>query len=320
MLISRLYSRLRTDQVALRTCRRILYALIACVIVEMSGIHVLRSLGIVARYVPVPEFRSVDPVCPELNSEFDRQTRREFRDTSPLALMQRAMNEVGCVASTPATDVRGLLEHVRTDGGLTCGGMATVFNYICQLNGLRSRTIQLQRHLGDRYETHVVVEVEHNGRWTVFDPTFNVTYALGGRDLGADELAAAVYNGQIAEARPVFHGDVRYPARIDDYYTDWRPLFNNVFIPDWSRRTHRLAKFPPFRYWHGPVVYYRDDVGSTHHIDAANNALFVFLVIVPMVVGLLSVWLGLRVLQAVVRPASRIEQVSPEVVPRQHAA
>ncbi|MEO1994686.1 MAG: hypothetical protein ABGZ17_05365, partial [Planctomycetaceae bacterium] len=175
-------------------------------------------------------------------------------------------------------------------------------------------------HLGDRYETHVVVEVQHDGHWTVYDPTFNVTYARNGRDLGADELASAVYNGQIAEVRPVFHGDVRYPARIENYYTDWRPLFNNVFIPDWSRREHRLARFPPFRYWHGPVAYYRDDLGSTSHIDAANTALFVFLVIVPGLAGLLSVLLALRVLQAVVRSELRSEETFREVVPRQHAA
>lgn len=320
MRISTLCSRLRSNPAARRSCRRILCGLIACVLVEYAGIQVLRSVGIVARYVPVPEFRSVHPVCPELNSEFDRQTRRVLRGASPLALMQRVMDEVGCVESTPATDVRGLLEHVRADGGLTCGGMATVLNYTCRLNGLRSRTIQLQRHLGDRYETHVVVEVWHNDRWTVFDPTFNVTYARDGRDLGADELAAAVYNGQIAEVRPVFHGAVRYPARIEDYYTDWRPLFNNVFIPDWSRRTHRLARFPPFRYWHGPVVYYRNDVGSTRHIDAANNALFVFLVIVPAFAGLLSVLFAWRVLQAVLRPALCRQETSREAVPRQRAA
>lgn len=313
MRIFTLCSRLRSDQAAVRTCRRLLFALIACVLVEYAGIKVLRSLRIVNRYVPVREFRSVHPVCPEWNSEFDRQSRRVLRGTSPLALMRQVMDEVGRVGSSSATDVRGLLEHVRADGGLTCGGMATLLNYTCQLNGLQSRTISLQRHLGDRYETHVVVEVLHNGRWTVFDPTFNVTYARDGRDLGADELAAAVYNGQIAEVRPVFHGAVRYPARIENYYTDWRPLFNNVFIPDWSRRKHRLANFPPFRYWHGPVVYYRDDVGSTSHIDAANNALFVFLVIVPTLAAILSVLLALRALLAVIRTESRIEQTPREV-------
>jgi hypothetical protein len=118
----------------------------------------------------------------------------------------------------------------------------------------------------------------------------------------------------------VFHGAVRYPARIENYYTDWRPLFNNVFIPDWSRREHQLAKFPPFRYWHGPVVYYRDDIGSTSHIDAANKALFVFLVIVPGLAGIVSVLFALRVLAAVVRPESQIEQAPQEVELARRAA
>jgi SAM-dependent methyltransferase len=184
---------------------------------------------------------------------------REFSGRDPVELLRAVMNRVTRVGPDPPGGVRQFLEHAKAGGGLVCFGMAHLYAATARGNGLHARIIGLSRNLGDRYDAHTTVEVRQEGRWVLFDPTFNVSFARNGILLGAEESQQALLEGTLQTIVPIFYGPVKYPARLETYYLHWLPLFNNVFVLNAGGKG--LAKLPPIRYWFGPRAYVRTVAG-----------------------------------------------------------
>jgi len=79
-----------------------------------------------------------------------------------------------------------------------------------------------------------------------------------------------------------YYGDRVYPAHIDEYYLDWRPLFSNAYVHVSPQEIWR--KFPPLRYWYGPKYYY---FGEDLHLwaEAGNSMYFLFIVVLPIILA-----------------------------------
>jgi SAM-dependent methyltransferase len=233
---------------------------------------------------------------------------REFSGRDPVELLRAVMNGVTRVGPDPPGGVRQILEHAQAGGGLVCFGMAHLYAAAARGNGLQARIIGLSRNLGDRYDAHTTVEVRQEGRWVLFDPTFNVSFARNGILLGAEEIQQALLEGTFQTIVPVFYGPVKYPARLETYYLHWLPLFNNVFVLDAGGI--RLAKFPPIRYWLGPRIYVRTVAGHPNEHIRFWDGLYLWSAVILPFLGLAFLALGGLGL-CVRRKATRLDSLSP---------
>lgn len=266
--------------------RQILFGIcFALALVDAGGFYGLRQYTLATRFVATASFDEVGLI--DGPGDAAQPLAADLRGEGPFELMERVMNRVHKIERPPDGGAADLWAHVQSGGGLSCGGMAALLHQTLRGNRIPSRVIQLQRHLADSSDTHVVVEALVGGKWVIFDPTFNVTYELDGRRLGAQEMAAAVRSGVITRVQPHFHGEVAYPARLETYYTDWRPLFNNVLLEQPARGGGFYRKLPPWRYWYGPVTYYLADAGSAEHLELCNDVYFTVVVVLPVAMGML---------------------------------
>ena len=127
---------------------------------------------------------------------------REFRAKEPALLLRQVMNRVERVGPDPKGGATQFLEHAKAGRGLVCFGMAHLYAAAARGNGLQARIIGLSRNLGDRYDSHTTVEVRQDGRWVIFDPTFNVSFARDGVLLGAEEIQRALLEGTFQTIAP----------------------------------------------------------------------------------------------------------------------
>ena len=254
-------------------------------VLDAAGFLWLRHRTMANRFVAASTFDEI--ARPNGRLDAPQPLAADLEGDDPVELMRLVMNRVHKIERSPMRDAASLYAHVQSGGGLTCGGMAALLDHTLRANHIPSRVVQLQRHLLDRFDTHVVVEALMDGEWIILDPTFNVTYEIDGRRLGAEEMARGVRSGAITRVQPHFHGDVVYPARLDEYYTDWRPLFNNVFLCQPPEDGNLCRKLPPLRYWYGPVTYYLADAGSAEHLKLCDDLYFVLAVVFPISMGVL---------------------------------
>lgn len=255
----------------------------------------LQVHGVAVRLIVVE--RLADVVPQPFGAQDADLLAREFPGRDPAELLRAVMNGVTRVGPDPRGGVRQFLEHAKAGGGLVCFGMAHLYAAAAQGNGLQARTIALSRNLGDRYDAHTTVEVRHEGRWVLFDPTFNVSFARDGILLGAEEIQKAFLDGTFPAIAPVFYGPVRYPARLEAGSLPWLPLFNNVFVLDAQRGV--LAKLPPLRYWLGPRIYVKalpghpnEHVRFVNTLYWASSAFLPLLGLAMLVLSALSWWAG----------------------------
>ncbi len=264
-----------------RLAALLLAAALTLALVDAGGLLLLRRAGVTARPVPVARLADVgtrpDPAAAALLGP-------ELRGGSPVELMRRVMDLVPKAGPDPSDRLADVYRQARAGGGLLCAGMARLYFNALAVNGYRARIVELRRDALDPYDTHTLVEVEEDGAWHAYDPTFNVAYARGARRLAAEEVQAALKDGSYATIQPVFFGEVRYPARLERYYTSWLPLFNNVYVLD-GAQPGRVRGLPPLRYWLGPRFYYSTTSGlSTTHLRLLGGLYFALVGLLPTLI------------------------------------
>lgn len=261
--------------------------LVVLVAANAAGIWLLRAHGAFTRFVPAADVETVVPAHDPRGLE---GLTTDFQGADYLQLLERVMNRVDRCESGPATDIRAVCEQVRRGGGLLCSGMATLFYHVLRAHGIQARRIYLSKALFDGNDTHVSVEVLVEDRWVIADPTFHVGFERHGELVGAHAIANALLDGSSASIRPRFYGPVRYPPRLEAYYLHWLPLFHNVFIPDRDQPGRRWwTKVPPFRYWHGPIMYFQTTRNlSYEHLRFQDRLYFGCVVLLPLVLCLIT--------------------------------
>jgi len=264
--------------------------------VDIAGILLLREYSFV-RYVSLAHFQDAD--SSQTTYDGDRSGLRPLNnDKRAIVLLQEVMNKVKKIGPIPPGDINAIIRQVSGGEGVACGGMAELYHYNLYEHGIKARIIQLQRDVGNKYDSHVTVEVYLNNRWVIFDPTFNVSYEKDGVLIGAQEIHQSLIDGTFNRIRPIFYGEVAYPARLDKYYMHWLSLYDNIFVPV-NAKSAWLGKFPPFRYWYGPLCYYPED-GRSHdyHLQLHNKTYFIVVVVLPTaLIGLILLFATLLIIE-----------------------
>jgi len=269
--------------------KNVIYLLLAAIMffttIDVAIIYFVKDFGFV-RYIAVPDLAACQPEYPQL--ELIPQNNPD----AAIYHLRNVMNKVRKVAHTPSRDISSLLAYVKSGGGLDCSGMADLYLDELLENHIKARQISLFRDLGDMYDSHATVEVYLNGKWVIFDPTFNISFTKNGVLIGAEDIHQALIHGTFGDIKPVFYGEVEYPARVDKYYMHWLSLYNNVFVAG-NGDIPFIKKMPPLRYWLGPVCYYQENPRwHNHDIDLHEGIYFVAVVLLPifiMVLGFLLV-------------------------------
>lgn len=189
-------------------------------------------------------------------AEFRRRTAELPRGeaatvASVVVVLRWVMNRASVVGPGPPATPLQALERGERGEGLLCGDMTAIFEAALGALGYRARKLQLARSVHSALDTHATVEVLVDGRWLLFDPTFNLSARHRGRWLGAAEVRALLLAGEAPAIELQRWGEVRYPARLDEQQSDWLLSFNNIFI-DEAGRFDVIGAWPPLRYWHGP--------------------------------------------------------------------
>lgn len=273
--------------------RPLFYCLCGAVALNIALMLLVKKHGIFARLQIVEDLSNVGTeFVPEVADRFGKKFTGEDIHQVRIQLMQEVRKaEINFFDAS-----LDLLEVIESGGGLVCGGMAVAYFHSLAGQGYKARIVSFFRHSGITPDSHISVEVFENGRWVLYDPTFNTAYLKGPMRLGAMELQKELLREGASQVKPEFLGEVNYPARLENYYIDWRPLVNNIFVVGRSVSISRdrfglfLAKVPPFRYWFGPVYFYEKDLQADHH--ALNKILyFVSMVVLPMLAfGFFSAW------------------------------
>jgi len=208
-----------------------------------------------------------------------------------LPILKNTMNSVTKVSSGPSENIAILRAHISAGGGLLCGGMALLLKENLAEKGIPARIVTFRRELNLIGDTHVSVEIPVDGRWILVDPTFHTLFRSGGEFLGAHDLRRAIESGRNIHGE--FLGDVEYPARIEDYYIDIRPLADNIFVLVSTNAFWK--KLPPFRYYLGThLIYGSVQAERRQQYERANTRLLVYSVILPLLIMTMGLyWLRL---------------------------
>lgn len=242
-----------------------------CTIIAGGGLYIMRDAGVALRIDRVErldklfrskkiEFRSSDTKGNQVtfldmmtNSGFSKETVKTVEDV--IRLQNWTGNQVKHCKPYFGREKGYALLRLGKDGtGLSCGSMSEIVQEALVLLDIPARKVQLYRSDFSLQDTHVVVEAFINEKWVCFDPTFNVTYQDGNNLLGVAEIQDRLFKQGPISVTPVFHGIRKYPAILEDYYMDWRPLFSNAYVAPFGK-VGIISKMPPFRYWSGLVCY-----------------------------------------------------------------
>jgi hypothetical protein len=254
-------------------------------VLDFWGIYLLRKHGEFVRLESVTDLRAVGPS--PVNRQDAKILANDFHSQNPAELLEQVMGKVSKVETFPSSDIRSIYQHVNKGGGLVCGGMSTLYFHALAVNDIKARYIALKRNIFDIYDIHTTVEVFVDGKWVIYDPTFNVSFVKNGELVGAQDIKNSLYDGSFEQIEPVFYGDVLYPARLESYYMHWLSLYNNVFVYHPSQSV--LTKIPPFRYWFGPVYYFEADYGQRDFPYQIQDQLyFIFVGVLPIVILTIS--------------------------------
>lgn len=270
---------------------RLLLITFSCLILlDAAGIHLLRKHRVYTRYeaATATEFRQIGLDSPAVAAGDVQFFAAALPDDvrSVEAILRWTMEQVPAIGNPgSATTARQAYELAKAGDGLACGQMANLFEHALVARGHQARRVQLVRSLFANEDTHMTVEVLDGDRWVLYDPTFHVSFRHQGRLVGAADIHDALLKGQSRQIQPVFYGEVRYPARLGDYYVHWRPLFNNVFVAS-DGGTAFWHRLPPFRYWTGPQWHYYNALNERPlwHAEAISDFYFLFTVILPLMI------------------------------------
>ena len=184
-----------------------------------------------------------------------------------IAILQWIMNQVKKVEPEESNSPYKILINAQKENkGALCSGMARIFFESLTVSGLPARLILLNRNIFDNYDSHVTVEVFINGKWRIYDPTFNVSFKNSNNDdkLSAQEISKLLVSGKSNEIIPVFYGNVAYPPRLENFYINYYSVCNNVFVIQ-NVPKHFFYKLPIFHYLKGTVLAYQKN-GMDWHI------------------------------------------------------
>lgn len=259
-------------------------------IIDFYGILLLRNHGCWARPIAVNDLARINA-----NYSYDPNVlesfANEFTCKDPVILLQQTMNSVNKIEKTDYSNAWEAYSIAKSGKGLLCDGMAEIYLATLTSNGIPSRMVVLRKNIFEIYDTHATVEVFKDNRWVIYDPTFNCSFEKNGQLIGAQEISDSLYDGTAVSIKPVFYGEVKYPARLEEYYIDWLPLYNNVSVMDNSSRCV-LFKLPPLRYWKGSVEYYEQKTSfPSNHMEYTETIYRFIIVILPVVIILLAITL-----------------------------
>jgi hypothetical protein len=268
----------------------ITYIILLLVVISVMGIFHVKQNGIFARLVAV---ENLD----EYETDFDESTANiissKIFGNSEQEIRTKLMNLVTKTGSDHSDSPLVLLEQTKNGKGMVCGGLASVYFNALKGHGYKARMVKLLRQSVHTLDVHQTVEIWKDGGWKISDPTFNVEFWKDEKRIGVEEVQKSVFSGNYRDVDYRFMGDVRYPARLSDYYLNWQPLFNNVLIMGRSVYSAQmrfgvfLAKFPPFRYWFGPVYFYQIDSVDQHALNKATY--FLTMVALPILLVILAI-------------------------------
>lgn len=265
---------------------------------EIAGLWILLATGVTGRLVPADPERfhrlGVETsLAATSNTGFIHSLLPDTVRTVE-SVLRWTMNQAVAVGDPgPVTSAREIYEIAARDKGLLCGQMALLFLTALRARNHPAREVSLVRSLLSEGDTHTTVEVREKGRWMIYDPTFHTTFERDGEAVGAAAIHEALLQGAAGSIEPVFHGPVAYPARLESYYMDWLPLFNNVLVFD-DGHDSLLAVIPPFRYWLGPRWFYLSARGepTLWHVAAARWLYLGVVVVLPLALLILTIGLG----------------------------
>ncbi len=264
-------------------------ALVSLLAVDLWGMALLYRHNALIRIVTVADLAAVHP-----HETLPGQTAllEQFKGDDPVEIMQKVMNAVQRTEVYDSHNLGDIAEHVNHGGGLGCSGMAALYSGALSANGFENRRVVLLRNLYGVYDAHTIVEVFENQRWVIYDPTFNISFTKNGQKIGAREISQSFYHDSGKDIQVIHYGEVAYPARLETYYMNWQPLYNNVFVLE-NADTGAFEKIPPFRYWLGPTYIMQpmrdSDNGQTQWFQFQQELYFVFMVMLPVLVIILGV-------------------------------
>ena len=90
-------------------------------------------------------------------------------------VLRWVMDHVNSAAFDSSTSPKEAFQRAQEGQGLSCGSMTLLFVAAVRAAGYTARRVQLVRSVLNNTDTHVTVEVLLNGRWVIFDPTFNTS-------------------------------------------------------------------------------------------------------------------------------------------------
>lgn len=280
--------------------RILLGTLAALLVVEAWGLWTLTRHGALARFDPVPPERfsriGVDGAPrPRPDAAFLASVLPDtVRGVGEI--LRWTMDRTDSIGDPgPGTSAAEAYRVAASGGGLVCGPLARLFVTALSARGHAAREVQLARSLFSAGDTHITVEVRVDGRWVVYDPTFHVSFARGGRLLGAAEIHRALVEGDGDAVEPRFHGPVAYPARLERYDVGWLALYNHVIIYEAGGAT-LPEKLPPVRYWTGPrwrVLALEGGGPPLWQVGVARDAYLLFIVLLPGTLALVAAVLAL---------------------------
>ena len=278
--------------------KRMVMLLLIILIIEVGGVCLLRHYDFFYRTVPIKKFDDL-----EYHYLYDPpQKLMQFAAKSTVGIMRNLSNFVnpkrpGCLKSEHVMD---LYEHAKSGGGLTCNGISELFLHILRLQGHRARKLFVVKSIGDPFATHTLVEIFENGRWVIYDPTFNISFEKDGQLLGAVDIAKSLIDGTSTKIKPIFYGEIAYKTRFETYPIHWLAHFNNVLLFKHGNCSASFFIHNTFqligRYWYGPVLYYFSPTGKpNNYLELLNWIYFFFACIGPLLLVTLSFGLILRI-------------------------
>ncbi|HEX3048423.1 MAG TPA: transglutaminase domain-containing protein [Bacillota bacterium] len=273
--------------------------LLALIAVELWGGYQLGSHSFWAKIIKVESLQSISVPQPNVQAYYRKRIATESwtRIKDPLLqsieALKWTMNQVRKIATNPNSDPVLLLKSVENGEGGLCREMSNIYQNVLAAVGRPSRRIWLYRDIFSRYDTHDETEVWLNGQWVIMSPTFNVSYANSeGRLLSAMDIKKYLLQGKSSEVKPVFYGEVAYPARLEQYNPHFSMLFNNVFVAE--KGSGLFAKVPPFCYWFGSKLYYEKlSNESDTHFQFIQHLYFIFAIVVPVIIMIFLLYIGI---------------------------
>lgn len=228
---------------------------------NIAGISLLRRYDVFYKTTPIKNFDTLEYASYPALSDV-----KNHKNSFPKHIMRQVMNSVS--------------------KGHNCNDMSELFLHALRKQGYKARKLFVVKSIGDQHVTHTLVEVFENNKWVIYDPTFNVSFEKNGQLLGAIEISKSLLDGSFGQIKPIFYGNVVYPARLETYPIYWLAHFNNVLMfkhhnysSSWFiRNTFQLIT----RYWQGPVLYYFSPTGKPNdYLELINWFYFIFTFILP---------------------------------------